>query len=54
MAHNSVLGGVAEEGDTLAFDYDEARQQLVVGHPAENIVTLFSLRPSLIFANGFD
>jgi Repeat of unknown function (DUF5650) len=40
-ATNSVLGTVEAEGNNLAFAYDSTNQQLVVGRPASNIVTLF-------------
>jgi len=51
-AENSVRGGVASSGSSLVFDYDAKRGQLVVGRPAENIVTLF--KADLLFRNGFD
>jgi len=51
-AENSVRGGVASGGSSLVFDYDAKRGQLVVGRPAENIVTLF--KADLLFRNGFD
>ena len=51
-AENSVLGGVANGGDSMVFDYDSKRGQLAVGRPAENIVTLF--KADLLFRNGFD
>jgi len=47
--HNSVL---AQEGDSLAFAYDAERDQLVVGRPLENIVSLF--KPDELLGNGFD
>lgn len=38
---NSVFGLVADAGDTLTSAFDPVHGQLVVGRPAENIVTLF-------------
>ncbi len=40
-ANNSVLGQAANGGASLVFDYDAVNHQLVVGRPAENVVTLF-------------
>ena len=55
-ANNSVLGTVADGGRSMIFDYDLVRQQMVVGRPASNMITLFSLPPlpELIFANGLE
>jgi len=39
--NNSVLGAAVDGGDSLIFAYDYAHNQLVVGRPADNIVTLF-------------
>jgi hypothetical protein len=36
----------------MVFDYDAKRGRLVVGRPAENIVTLF--KGVLLFRTGFD
>ncbi|MBN1812024.1 MAG: hypothetical protein JXA14_09335 [Anaerolineae bacterium] len=44
---NSVRGTAADGGDAMVFDYDSANSQLVVGRPADNIVTL--LRSSRIY-----
>ena len=41
---NSVRGVAAGGGATIGFDYDAVNNQIVVGRPAENMVTLF--RPS--------
>ena len=41
-AANSVLGATANSGDTMNFAYDPIHNQLVVGRPADNIVTLFA------------
>ena len=38
---NSVLGAAADGGNSLTFAYDYIHNQLVVGRPADNIVTLF-------------
>lgn len=51
---NSVLGDVADAGITLVHDYDATRGTLIVGKPAENIVTLFTYITDRIFANGFE
>jgi len=51
-AENSVRGGVANVGYSLTFDYDVARDQLVVGRPYENIVTLF--KADLLLRDGFE
>jgi hypothetical protein len=40
-AENSVRGTAENGGTRLVFDYDYDNDQLVVGRPAENIVTLF-------------
>jgi hypothetical protein len=39
---NSVLGGMANAGYSMNFSFDVINNQLVVGRPFENIVTLFS------------
>ena len=44
-AENSVLGTAAGGGNSMVWAYDYANRQLVVGRPADNIVTLF--RPDL-------
>ena len=54
FASNSVLGTVANQGPTMVFDYDFAREQLVVGRPASNLISLFTMPPSLVFFNGFE
>jgi hypothetical protein len=38
---NSVRGTTANGGDSMVFDYDYVNNQLVVGRPADNIVTLW-------------
>ncbi len=48
-ATNSVLGLVAGGGMSMNFSYDAFNWQLVVGRPAENIVTLFRLSHSHVF-----
>jgi hypothetical protein len=40
-ADNSVRGSAAHSGQYLKFDYDYIHNQMVVGRPADNIVTLF-------------
>jgi hypothetical protein len=37
---NSVRGTTADGGDSMVFDYDYVNNQLVVGRPADSIVTL--------------
>jgi hypothetical protein len=49
---NSVLGVLANSGNSMVFDYDAGHDQLVVGRPAENIVSL--LRTDELFKNGFE
>lgn len=51
-AENSVRGESEFNGYLLNFDYDAARDQLVVGRPAENIVTLF--KADLLFRDDFE
>jgi len=38
---NSFLGTTANDGTTLSFDFDPTNNQLIIGRPADNIVTLF-------------
>lgn len=49
---NSVLGMAANGGAGMNSGYDPVRHQLVVGRPAENIVSLFTM--DQIFASDFD
>jgi hypothetical protein len=51
---NSVVGAVTSSaaGDTLVFDFNPARDDLVVGQPLANRISILNL--SLIFANGFE
>ena len=49
---DSVLGSTPQGGYGMVFAYDGARSQLVVGQPAENVVTFF--RYDVIFNNGFE
>jgi hypothetical protein len=44
-AENSVLGTAENGGESMRWAYDSVNQQLVVGRPADNIVTLFRLSP---------
>jgi hypothetical protein len=52
QAYNSVLGAAAGGGLDLVFAYDAARHQLVVGRPADNIVSLFTM--DQVFADSFE
>jgi hypothetical protein len=49
---NSVIGGVDNGGPNMHFDYDTTRHRLIVGRPAENIVSLFTMEQ--IFADGLE
>jgi hypothetical protein len=49
---NSVIGTTEDGGNMLVFDYDAGRDQLVVGRPADNIVTL--VNGDIIFDDGFE
>jgi len=49
---NSVIGGVANPAHSMSYDYDTTRHRLVVGRPAENIVSLFSM--DQIFADDLE
>jgi len=40
---NSVLGATAGGGESINFAYDDVNAQLVVGRPADNTVTLFTV-----------
>lgn len=51
-ASNSVLGGVANGAAQITFGYDASRDHLVVGRPAENLLTIFD--GNIVFSNGFD
>jgi hypothetical protein len=51
MATNSVRGTASGGGASMVFAYDVARDTLVVGQPAANIVSLF--RADLLFTAGF-
>jgi hypothetical protein len=52
LAKNSVLGQVANGGSSLVFAYGATRDQLVVGQPAINTISLFD--GDFIFADGFE
>jgi len=54
LAANSVRGTAAGGGASMVFGYDVAREQLVVGRRADNVVSLFKLSTDLIFTNGFE
>jgi len=49
---NSVRGGIAGGGDSMVYDYDASRHRLIVGRPAENLVSLFTM--DQIFADDLD
>ena len=53
---NSVIGNVASAGLRLVYTYDPTHATLIVGKPAENIVTQFASGDptDIIFANGFE
>jgi len=51
-ATNSVVGGVADGGQSMSFDYDTASDTLIVGRPSENIVTF--LQVDQLFFNHFE
>jgi Repeat of unknown function (DUF5650) len=48
---NSVIGTVANGGLSMAYAYDPTRQELIVGRPASNIVSVFTM--DQIFADDF-
>jgi hypothetical protein len=48
---NSVVGMAAGGGPTMNFAYDAIRHKLLVGRPAENIVSVFTM--DQIFADDF-
>jgi hypothetical protein len=50
--YDSVLAGAENGGSGLVLSYDATRHQLVVGRPAENLVSLFT--PDQVFADGND
>ena len=52
QGYNSVRGTVANAAQQQVRDYDPAREHMVVGRPAENIVSIFI--PEQIFASGFE
>ena len=52
LAANSVRGTVTSAGHTMTGDYDDARDTLIVGQPAANIVSL--LKADLLFLSGFE
>jgi hypothetical protein len=54
MADNSVRGMAADGGYNMSYTYDSTNQQLVVGRPAENIVTLFTANTPPIANAGPD
>jgi Repeat of unknown function (DUF5650) len=52
LATNSVLGTVTGGGSSIVFAYNASRDQLVVGQPAGNVVSLF--QADSIFTNSFE
>jgi len=52
-ASNSVLGTLADEVD-WSIHYDVDHKQLIVGRPAARTVSLLTLVPDPLFANGFE
>jgi hypothetical protein len=53
-ADNSVRGTAADGGPNLNFAYDDVHNQLVVGRPADNIVTIFTSDIPPVAAAGED
>lgn len=51
---NSVIGTAPNGGTTMNYAYDAPHDRLVVGRPASNIVTLFTLSDGHIFVDDFD
>ena len=49
---NSVRGEATGGGPPMVFSYDPTRDELVVGRPAENIVTVF--KADLLFRDAFE
>ena len=47
-------GRAYPENSPLFYDYDSARERLVVGRPLNNRVTVFTLSDDLIFTDGFE
>ncbi|MDR3388332.1 MAG: hypothetical protein P4L92_14885 [Rudaea sp.] len=52
QAWNSVLGTAANGGALMSHAYDPGHQVLIVGRPADNIVSLFTM--DQIFADNFE
>ena len=49
---NSVLGTAANAGSSMSYGYDPVRLKLIVGRPASNIVSVFTM--DQIFAGDFE
>jgi hypothetical protein len=49
---NSVIGAAANGGLSLSYDYDYVHKELLVGRPADNMVSLFTI--DQIFAGDFE
>jgi hypothetical protein len=52
LATNSIRGTIAGVGQKMWGDYDNARDTLIMGQPAANIVSLF--KADLLFLSGFE
>ncbi len=52
--NNSVIGNTDNAGPSLNFDHEPITDRLIVGLPGDNRVTLFSIPPEAVFANGFE
>jgi hypothetical protein len=52
QSSNSVLGTTEGDGASMRYAYDPARQTLIVGRPADNIVSMFTM--DQIFAGDFE
>jgi hypothetical protein len=52
QAWNSVIGSSPTGGNQMVFAYDATRHQLIVGRPADNIVSLFTM--DQVFSGGFE
>lgn len=51
---NSVIGAVPWGGDSMVFAFDSGRQQLVVGQPEANRISLLRVRGDAVLADGFE
>lgn len=53
-AANSVRGTVANKGIFMVWGYDAGREQLAVGRPDSNILSLFTLPSDTLFKDSFE